>query len=283
MLRLVGLLAFIFFGTAHATTVVGQIVAIDQARSPEEMTHLYMEDGSIVRLRPEENHDLDAYAHFVKTQTTLKLTLNTDRQVIRAVAVAVKPSTIDSMLELPRLKENHLEATILSTEADAINVFKSLRKKAWNASQCYNRAHVWAYETHKKSGINLKKVFLFFTRKYIREFNFDWWFHVAPYAHVMNEAVENERVLDETFLSKPVSMKTWTDLFMKNKVVCPVVEKYSEYAKNQEAAFCYLYKTSSYDYQPRDLDNFEKTGVPKTDWVRRELKKAFHDAFGIFI
>ena len=63
-------------------------------------------------------------------------------------------------------------------------LMNDFRRDTLNSSQCYNRAHVWTYEAFKKYNIYMGKMWIFYTDKYIREFNNKWWFHVAPYIHL---------------------------------------------------------------------------------------------------
>jgi hypothetical protein len=126
------------------------------------------------------------------------------------------------------------------------------------------------------------KVFLFFTSKYIRRYDYEWWFHVAPYTLTQEDEEVRERVLDFKFTRSPLLMKNWTDLFMINKASCPVVGKYSEYRQQQDREDCYLMKESMYFLQPLDLSQLEETGRGKTNWNSFEIKRAYRNGFGIW-
>lgn len=153
-------------------------------------------------------------------------------------------------------------------------------KRGWSSnSQCYNRAHVWVYEAKNNYSLNAMKVFMFYTRKYIRQYNFEWWFHVAPFTYIQEGESTVEKVLDPRFTRGPLVMKSWTDIFMRNKVTCPAITKYSQYANNQEAEYCYLYKASMYYVQPLDLENLENTGRTKTAFYNWEVNRAYRQGF----
>ncbi len=171
------------------------------------------------------------------------------------------------------------EASILDGQDEANSIFKKLNRRYRRRSECYNRAHVWSYESLSRFGLKSMKVFLFFTRKYIREYDFGWWFHVSPFTFVLENGEPQERVLDYMFVYSPSDMKKWTDYFMSNDAECPTVSKYSDYANNQEKAYCYLIKTSMYYYQPLDLTKLEQSGNEKHEWVDWEVNNAYRQGF----
>ena len=172
------------------------------------------------------------------------------------------------------------EPTILNSLDEAISIFKNLRRGSTSWSQCFNRAHIWAYESKNKYDLDSMKAFLFFTSKYIRRYDYEWWFHVSPYTLTQEEGEVKERVLDFRFSKTPLFMKSWTDLFMLNKASCPIVEKYSQYRQNQDQEDCYLIKTSMYYLQPLDLSNLEETGRERSKWNDYEIRRAYRNGFG---
>jgi Glutaminase len=167
-----------------------------------------------------------------------------------------------------------------------INMARSLfmdARKNEKESQCYNRAHIWSYEWRLRHRIYSSKVWVYFTRKYIRKFNFEWWFHVAPFMLVNEEGQVHEHVMDIKYARGPIPVQRWTDIFLRNDAVCPVVEKYSDQANYPEANWCYLMKSSMYHYQPIDLENFERFGTERFVWSGPELRGAYLEAFDITI
>lgn len=132
----------------------------------------------------------------------------------------------------------------------------SFRKIFFRSSQCYQRAQVWAHRMFSQRALNTKKVFLFFTRSYVRRVNYKWWFHVAPFA--MANGVET--VLDPTFTDSPLTMKNWTDTFVSSHRECRSVETYQEYESLHESEDCVLIKVPMYYYQPMDIQNRDQTG-----------------------
>lgn len=163
----------------------------------------------------------------------------------------------------------------LGSFEEANAAFRRMNRRSDWSSQCYNRAHVWAYEEFRRTGLRSVKLFMFFTRSYIRKYRYKWWFHVTPMTYVNGAAV----TMDRTFMKGPVSIKTWTDKFIYSKRDCPIIHRYSQYRNNQESEHCYLHPASMYYWQPRDLENFENTGFEKKEFIKSEVNWAYREAF----
>ena len=261
--------------SAVAGTHRASISHIDYPVDGEKETLLYLSDATVVKLSDQK--DIRFYEEAKSEGHILKLKTDSKRHVLDAEKLPSTPSP-QTMKEMPE----EFKPTLLNSQAEVSQIFKSLRRNATSYSQCYNRAHIWSYESKNKFQLNSMKVFMFYTRKYIREYNFQWWFHVAPYTYVMLDGVKQERVLDPRFTKAPTEMKSWTDVFMKNKVTCTEITKYSDYSNHQEDAYCYLYKSSMYYVQPLDLENLENTGKTKETWLNYEITRAYRNGFGMW-
>jgi hypothetical protein len=160
-------------------------------------------------------------------------------------------------------------------------LFSSMNRRTRRRSQCYNRAHVWSYEIFKKFStaqktMNLGKVWIFFTQKYIREFKHKWWFHIAPYTQFKDSV--KTFVMDRSYTKKPVALREWTDIFMKNDAKCKEVKYYSHYRQNQQSESCFIIKSSMYYWQPFNIENLEKGEAQKTKFDITELERAYKNA-----
>ncbi|MAZ47466.1 MAG: hypothetical protein CME65_02820 [Halobacteriovoraceae bacterium] len=164
----------------------------------------------------------------------------------------------------------------LSSYNDAQDIMDDMNRRTRDKSQCYNRAHMWTYETLIQSQVSLGKIWLFFTRKYIRDYNYKWWFHVAPYTEVNDS--NNVYVLDKGFTSVPYNQENWKDLFMRNKAHCPEITSYSEYENNPEEEYCYLMKSSQYYWQPYQLENLAEKNWKTWGYQNQNLEIAYRDA-----
>jgi len=164
------------------------------------------------------------------------------------------------------------------SQAQANGLFRSMRNDLRSKSQCYNRAHVWSWEIYNKYRYNTGKMFLFFTRKYINEYRYKWWFHVAPFISTSGQS--QYVVLDRQYFSSPRVMHSWTDAFMKNNAHCPVLTRYSAYSRNQYKEYCYLIPAAMYYWQPWNLDYLEKYNQKRTSFYQRDINHAYRDARG---
>lgn len=156
------------------------------------------------------------------------------------------------------------------------SLFRSMRNDLSGSSECYNRAHVWSWEIYRQKRYNTGKMFLFFTRRYINEYRYKWWFHVAPF---INESGRPQHVvLDRQYARGPLPMHTWTDMFMRNDAHCPVVDRYSSYSQNQYSRYCYLIPASMYYWQPYNLDRLERYHTTKRVFIQSEINHSYRDA-----
>lgn len=169
------------------------------------------------------------------------------------------------------------EPTVLESEGGADAFFKYARRPSpWQWSwQCYNIAHVRSYEEFKRTGLKSMKIFLFFSDRYIREYNFKWWFHVTPMTYVKTASGVEERIIDKEWMDGPVGMRTWTNNFMKNKAECKRIQSYSQYEDHQEEEYCYLFPANMYYWQPKDLAESERTRKDRTEFDMSEVRWAY--------
>lgn len=138
-------------------------------------------------------------------------------------------------------------------------------------SQCFHRAYYWSHQLWRQTGAMTHKVFMFFTGKYIRRFNYHWWFHVAPYVH---DESGQEIVLDPTYLKKPVTMRQWTNNFLRNDPECPIVTDYKGHHAQEREAWCYLVKVPMYYYHPNTVENARRNGLRIDQWDKGWLTRS---------
>src|SRR5690606_5443326 len=136
----------------------------------------------------------------------------------------------------------------------------------------HDKAHVWVYEAHKR-GVSMNKLFLFFTKDYIRRYRFGWWFHVAP---IMKEEGKTF-IMDQAFLDVPSSIKSWTDLFIETRKACSKIKYYSTYEQNKWKKDCYLIETSKYIRQPSHIKNKSQRKVFYMQEIRNAYRRAFEN------
>jgi len=258
-------------------TLQSRIVKYSPAPDSQSEAHFYLEtEGRVARVaadQPGLSEKLET-AFFKDEIVTVSLKDMGDHDEV--VALETAPAPVASFLEVGT------EPSDLATDATTLNyvpsdlgtferangIFAGLHNRFTRRSECFQRAHIWAYQMSRVQ-INSMKVFLFFTEKYIRGYNYKWWFHVAPFVYV--DGVQH--VMDRSFTAKPLVMQEWTNHFMKNRAVCPTIRTYSDYSRNEYAAYCFLAKLPMYYYNPLDLQRLER-GIELTEFQTSHLNNA---------
>jgi len=172
---------------------------------------------------------------------------------------------------------NNYKVSVLSSMDSAHSYFNTMDDSARKKSQCFNRAYVWSWRFHHSYGLNAGKLWLFFTERYIRNYNYHWWFHIAPYFHVAGQT--EEIMFDREFDPQPKPYSVWKQDYIYSGAACPVVKKYTDFSKNQEAQDCYVMKSSMYYWQPEDLEKLEAEGVEKKALDSDTYEAANYQAF----
>lgn len=279
---LIAALGATFIFSAYASQKIERIFE-DESLKKDYIT-LFLSDGEIV--------------HFDKNNSDLlnksKLALKNSSVILFDKTGVESPDTADriksiTVISLSRkLIENPLDKIMLFDPLDnnkltsmesynaAQSLMDSFNGETSDDSQCYNRAHMWTYEASYEKGINLGKIWIFFTHKYIRDFEYKWWFHVSPYANVGNQG--EKYILDRGFTQVPFSVDNWKNIFIKNKANCPVVTNYMQYENNQDEEYCYLIYSGQYFWQPYQLKNYATNGTIQTKYNEADLKITYKDA-----
>lgn len=266
-------IVLLFFTTivSAGTDLVARIHDIDLGNQGEEDLVL-LTNGKVLRLPHGPLKSFIDLQAAKESESRIRLTFN-DERIIEEVELI----SSESPSFTPELTDENYSPTIIPDMNTARQYFQEGRYKS-KESQCFNRAHVWAYEWFTKHQLLSNKTWIFFTRKYIRKFAFEWWFHVAPSVVVMENEQPRHKVMDIKYGRQPLDLKRWTDIFMRNDAVCPMVKTYSDYANYPETGWCYTMRTSMFYYQPFDVEVLETWGTSKANWIEPEIKQAFKDA-----
>lgn len=182
--------------------------------------------------------------------------------------------------DLNKFKYNELRV-FAPTDLQSLENVESIFLNLFNdgdrsRSQCFKRAHIWAYDMWSQLNISSQKIFIFYTQRFIQLEDFEWWFHVAP----MVVANNNEFVLDATFMEEPVTVTAWKNRFLSENITCPIISNYKTYDENQFKRLCYLMKVPMHYFSPLDIQNRDLNGVEKNHWELAELqdsRRAFKD------
>ena len=279
-MRMFLLITLLFsFSLMANTQVKTQIHDIDMGIQGIDEPLIFLTSGQVVKFKILDKQLLSELQEAVRNKTWYEITINDEREILN-LEVIQTPEFSAVNQKMLQLQSIPYEPSILKSLDAARTYFYDARTNP-KESQCFNRAHVWAYDWRVKHKLYTSKVWLFFTRKFIRKYKFQWWFHVAPMVHVQVNGEVKERIMDVKYARGPIKLKTWTDIFLRDYAECPVVDKYSDQANFPESGSCFVMKSSMYYYQPVDLEQRELTGVDKSSWLEPEVKQAFVEAMDI--
>lgn len=263
----------LFTNTVFAKKENLRIEHFDIPSSSEEAPHLYFSDGKVGVLKDPS---------FLRNDFQVGIWVNVDmdaKHIIRSIELTSDRRNYFED-EIPfQVSSKEYTPTVLPSAASVDKIFRKMKRGWQKESQCFNRAHIWNYEEFKRSGLLSKKVFIFFTSRYIRKYKFKWWFHAIPTVLVRDKGKVVERALDPRYVKKPLPIKTWSDVFVKSKRACPVITKYSTYRDNQMTEDCYLHYASMYYYVPSDLARYEEDGTERNSFIQPEIEWAYYEAF----
>lgn len=257
---------------AVAEQLESRINSIDVAAKKGVPHLIKLENGRVVFVEHNDRTTLESFRDSMKEHSLLSVEVDEKNNFV--AAETIEDGDNQSSKERNLGARMSFEPTTVSS-SEATNIFRRMRRDYQNNSQCYNRAHIWAYEEWKKTKLNSLKVFLFFTNRYIRNYRYKWWFHVSP----MVNTPGGELVLDRRYTSGPRTKDNWTKNFIYSGRKCPVVNNYYDYRNNQESEDCYMIPVSMYFWQPRDILKRDNGGSVKTQFYQSEINHAYWEAF----
>lgn len=263
---------FVLLSLVHpalAATFTTTIHSIDLGKDKKEF-HIVKFDNGRVGFVEFDNDDL-IRALDVGRKANLNINVVLDERFYVLSAQTIGPAEETE----GELCLNPYKPSVLKDYNSALNILNRMRRDYTEEGQCFNRAHVWAYEEYMRSGLRSMKLFMFFTNRYIRNYNFHWWFHVTPMTYVGS----TPRTLDRRYAKGPAQIKAWTDIFIKSKRTCPKITTFARYAEGQEREDCYLIPVSMYFVIPRDVERRDLSGIEKTEFLQKDLDRAYRDAF----
>lgn len=276
------LLFSLLFFALDGQAVETKIHDIDFGSTPADQVLIFFSHGEVARLQPSELDLIEKLQKAMNKDAWVDVTFNSRGQLTEVREIIKFSATLHHSAKIKNLQSDDYVPSVLENYDQARNLFMEMNKNALQQSECWQRAHVWAYEWRMKHKLFTSKAWLFFTRKYLRENpDFGWWFHVAPMVHVKMDGVIKERVMDQKYSHGPMMIKRWAQSFMRNHDECRTVDSYSQHAQYQDSASCYIQKSSMYFLQPIDLELYEKFGTVRDSWVEAELITAYEQAFGI--
>lgn len=265
---LICIFSFPAFASLNLTTT---IVDIDYGTNSTDETLVFLGNGSVAKISNDKIIETDLLDFKNKT---FSISLDKSRYITQ---LSVTESNREDKNTNLKANAQYVPTTIASMSV-AKKYFIEARYNP-KESQCFNRAMVWSYEWWRLHSLKSNKLLIYFTRNYIRRYDFEWWFHIAPLVHVMDNGKVVERMMDIKYARGPLDIRQWTDLFMKNDAPCNVITKYSDYADYPYTGECYVQRTNMYTYQPADLQMEEAWGYTKENFNMNEVRGAYFEAY----
>ncbi len=259
---------------ARADVVVTTVFNVIESKKTETLLVLSGVDGRVYKTK-KTSEGLKYLKALKGKVVTLSYTTRGEESHIDQIRT-VAPGEVDTRtMDLNHFQYNQLREfapTELQSMEEANNLFTTLLNDGDRSrSQCFKRAHMWSFDMWSKLNINSQKMFIFYTQRYVQLEDFKWWFHVAP-SVVVNGV---DMVMDGTFMEKPMTVRAWQNFFMKSeKIRCPMIENYNQYADNQWQKLCYTLKVPMYYLSPLDIENRDNKNIQKDHWVLEELQDA---------
>ncbi len=274
ILFLIPLLVLFVPGEGRCQSREPRLVRVIEDETSKSEPLLFFSDGRVGRLPPGKRNWLRRIRRTLLEKKNAIIHLNPEQQVngLRVEDLPSRQTTAE-----PTPDPAYSPSVVTAGEADWI--FQDLNMRTRRRAQCYNRAHVWAYESFKNRGLQSMKVFMFFTLKYIREYRYRWWFHVAPITEVRDGDATRETVLDPIFMVGPTGLREWSDHFVRPKTECSIAAKYSDYESLQNQVYCVFMKVPMFFWQPRDMEALEQGERPKTSFLQEDVDYAYWQAF----
>ncbi len=276
-MRVFGLLSFLLsMPLLAATEFTTQIHDIDYGVDKNDEVLVFLTSGHVAKLRNSDGLLNRTFMMSEKKNDWFHIKMD-DNRFITDITPAQAPVETAPDEDIAKGMMSYVPTTIASMDIAK----KYHREGRYNPkeSQCFNRAQIWSYEWWRNHSLRSMKILIYFTRTYIRRYNFEWWFHIAPYVHVMENGKVVERVMDIKYSRGPMEFQKWANLFLRNDAPCRMITKYSDYADYPYTGECYFQRTHMYTYQPADLQMLEAWGYNKTNWNMDEVRQAYLEAF----
>lgn len=190
--------------------------------------------------------------------------------------ISVKSLKSKEIPSLQKVSRSKYSPSIVGDMHTLHRLYSRMRDNYQESAQCFNMAHVWAYEEFKRTGLKSMKMFLFFTQKYIKRYRFKWWFHVSPMVLLKADKQSQMMILDRRYTLGPFDIKSWTDHFMVNLKSCKQVSKFYEYYNHQQSQDCYLIPKNMYYWQPRSIRLGDQQTGELSSFRSDEVRAAMH-------
>src|SRR6478735_936580 len=172
-----------FQSIAKADTVYTTVFNVFESSKTERLLILSGVDGRIYKTFKNEEQ-LKRMKSLVGRIVRLENVNQGKEAVITNIQVAQANEVDERTTDLNHFRYNQLRQfapTDLQSVEKATEIFNNMLNDGDKGrSQCFKRAHMWAFDMWSQMGIQSEKLFIFWSKRYQILEEFDWWFHVAP-------------------------------------------------------------------------------------------------------
>ena len=283
-------LSFMTAWQAMAGQVTTNVVAAVDSGRTERVLVLSSVDGRVYK--SERTKELRTYLQsLVGRNVSITFSENGTERFIQTITpvgavsddINMFVSNIDDngrTVHAPAHPDRAFEPTDVGTVERATQIFNSLDNTNRDQSQCFKRAHMWAFDLWSRLGINSTKMFIFYTNRFRELEDFDWWFHVAPALKVNGETYVIDRGFD--FIDSPLKPNDWKAKVSPSlrNTTCAVINNQADYDNNRWSRLCFFREMPMHYFRPLDLQNLDRRNMAKTGWELDELqdaRRAFKD------
>jgi hypothetical protein len=164
------MLAFSFLSLGlHAAVLETRIVDVEVEAGDDKVMILAESDGRVLWADAQDSKLVEAFKKASETGRYLRVNFDDAKGTVEGVVLLAKRLDVAEAPSRSNNKDESFQPTVFNSLQDAQNLFNTMDNQTKNDSECYNRAHGWAYDLYTQYRINSLKIFIFFTKRYIRE------------------------------------------------------------------------------------------------------------------
>jgi hypothetical protein len=141
-----------------AENVITHIEEIDPGADGEEAL-IFLGNGKVAKLAVTEKYNLHEFKSLEQQRLIARFELDTKRRIKQFTLMPGKMVS-HSDHEQEKLLAS-FQPTFIESLKHVQELFKQMRRGSLEDSQCYNRAHVWAFDWKKNLNINSMKMWIF--------------------------------------------------------------------------------------------------------------------------
>ena len=169
---LLGMCALLTIPLWAATQVTTRIHDIDHGDHITDDALVFLTSGQVMKINVNNTDLLEKLNESVQKRGTITLEFDENREILDVLPQTETEPVPNMSIEEPKILSADPMAgynpSVLTPE-NVKSYFREMRHASKEETQCFNRAMVWTYEMRVKHNVYSQKIWIFFTRKYIRK------------------------------------------------------------------------------------------------------------------